>query len=102
MSRRAAARAARRQSAARAARRATLVAVLERHGRFLTAEPLFPPRERAGRVCAGAAPAPCVGDPRRRGGRALSGELVLVHRAGALGSGRAWCACSVARTSPAT
>jgi ribonuclease R len=67
-----------------------LVAVVERHGRFLTAEPLFPPRDRdrdrdgrpprraaAGRLTLGPA----------RGGRAGSievsaGQLVLVQSAG--------------------
>jgi ribonuclease R len=65
-----------------------LVAVVERHGRFLTAEPLFPPRTRerdgrgsnrgaVGRLTLGAA----------RGGRAgaievSAGQLVLVQRAG--------------------
>jgi ribonuclease R len=64
-----------------------LVAVVERHGRFLTAEPLFPPRERdreretsrrgaSSRLTLGAA----------RGGRAgaievSDGQLVLVHSA---------------------
>ena len=65
-----------------------LVAVVERHGRFLTAEPLFPPRERdrdgrpqrrntAARLTLGPA----------RGGRGAridvsAGQLVLVQRAG--------------------
>jgi ribonuclease R len=65
-----------------------LVAVVERHGRFLTAEPLFPPRERdrngptsrrgaAGRLTLGPT----------RGGRAgridvSAGQLVLAHSAG--------------------
>ncbi len=63
-----------------------LVAVVERHGRFLTAEPLFPPRERDGRPPRrGAGARLTLGSA--RGGRAgavevAAGQLVLVQSAG--------------------
>jgi ribonuclease R len=66
-----------------------LVAVIERRGRFLTAEPLFPPRDRDGRPTrTGAAARLTLGPTRsRRGGRleVSAGDLVLVH--GSSGAG---------------
>jgi ribonuclease R len=67
-----------------------LVAVIERRGRFLTAEPLFPPHDREGRPPRRAAAARLTLGPTRsaRGGRleVSAGELVLVQSA-ARGSG---------------
>jgi ribonuclease R len=65
----------------------SLVAVVERRGRFLTAEPLFPPRERDrdGRSSRNAAARLTLGPARGgRGGRTdvSEGELVLVQSAG--------------------
>jgi ribonuclease R len=64
-----------------------LVAVIERRGRFLTAEPLFPPRERdrdREPLRSGAAARLTLGPARSgRGGRleVAAGDLVLVHSA---------------------
>ena len=64
------------------------VAVLERRGRFLTAEPLFPPRDPAGGGCSRRGGGRMVLRTRGPGGagRARPGDLVLVT-AGARGSG---------------
>jgi len=63
-----------------------LVAVVERRGRFLTAEPLFPPRERDrdGRSSRNAAARLTLGPARGGRGRTdvSEGELVLVQSAG--------------------
>jgi ribonuclease R len=62
-----------------------LVAVIERRGRFLTAEPLFPPRERDGRPPRDRGGARLTLGPSRsgRGGRVevSAGDLVLVQGA---------------------
>jgi ribonuclease R len=63
-----------------------LVAVVQRSGRFLTAEPLFPPRDGDGRPACGGAGARLTLAPARsgRGGsvKVSAGELVLVQRSG--------------------
>jgi ribonuclease R len=59
-----------------------LVAVIERRGRFLTAEPLFPARERDGRAPRSASAARLTLGPSRSGGGRLqvsAGELALVQ-----------------------
>ena len=62
------------------------VAVVQRSGRFLTAEPLFPPRDGDGRPARGGAGARLTLAPARsgRGGsvKVSAGELVLAQRAG--------------------
>jgi ribonuclease R len=62
------------------------VAVVQRSGRFLTAEPLFPPRDRDDRPARGGAGARLTLAPARsgRGGsvKVSAGELVLAQRAG--------------------
>jgi ribonuclease R len=61
-----------------------LVAVIERHGRFLTAEPLFPPRDRDAVPSRRHGPARITLGPARGGGgrvHAAAGDLVLVHSA---------------------
>jgi ribonuclease R len=67
-----------------------LVAVIERRGRFLTAEPLFPQRERDGRAPRSASAARLTLGPSRSGAggrlQVSAGELALVQRA-ARGSG---------------
>jgi ribonuclease R len=63
-----------------------LVAVVQRSGRFLTAEPLFPARDEDGRASRAGAGARLTLAPARtgRGGsvKVSAGELVLVQRAG--------------------
>jgi ribonuclease R len=60
----------------------SIVAVLERRGRFLTAEPLFPARDTAAGLSRRGAAARVTLGPSRSGGRgrvhALAGDLVLV------------------------
>jgi len=59
-----------------------VVAVLERKGRFLTAEPLFPHREQpAGRAARGSSTRVVLGSARGGAVRASAGDLVLVQRA---------------------
>jgi ribonuclease R len=66
-----------------------LVAVLERRGRFLTAEPVFPRADGAGGPRRGAAGRIVLGSPRpeRGGAPARPGELVLVRLGGRGGRG---------------
>ncbi len=75
-------------SSGRPAPPGAFVAVLERRGRFLTAEPLFPPRDPAGGGCSRRGGGRMVLRTRGPGGagRARPGDLVLVT-AGARGSG---------------
>jgi len=62
------------------------VAVVQRNGRFLTAEPLFPPRDQASRPARGGSGSRLTLAPARsgRGGsvKVSAGELVLAQRAG--------------------
>ncbi len=63
------------------------VAVLERRGRFLTAQPLFPSRDGNSRSSRASSSAAVVGSS-RTGPRAGHGELALVQRAGRRGGAR--------------